>query len=137
MGFSAVKAADLPVTSSFGWRIHPVTGEYKFHAGVDLGYDEGTPIPAMFEGQVIMAGNYSDGYGNQVLIYHAVNDTYTRYAHCSVLYVQAGDYVGSGDCIALVGNTGNSTGPHLHLEYIVRDAYGEYTYTDPLILWGY
>ena len=123
MGFSAVKAAELPVTSSFGWRIHPVTGEYKFHAGVDLGYDEGTPIPAMFEGQV--------------LIYHAVNDTYTRYAHCSVLYVQAGDYVGAGDCIALVGNTGNSTGPHLHLEYIVRDAYGEYTYTDPLILWGY
>ena len=71
-------AEDLPVTSPFGWRIHPQTGEYRFHCGVDLGYEEGTGIPAIFDGQVFAAGNFNDGYGNQILIYHPQNDTFTQ-----------------------------------------------------------
>ena len=136
-GGTAADAADLPVTSNFGWRVHPIYGDWRFHTGVDFGYPEGTAIPALMDGQVILAGNYSDGYGNQVLLYHYGNDTYTRYAHCSVVYVSAGTTVAAGECIALVGQTGNVTGPHLHLEYIIRDGTGEFAYTDPLILWGY
>ena len=67
-------AADLPVTSDFGWRIHPIYGTWKFHAGVDLGYDYGAAVPALFDGVVVQAGDYEDGYGNQVLLYHADYD---------------------------------------------------------------
>lgn len=128
-------AADLPVTSPFGWRVHPITGVWTFHAGVDLGYDYGTPVPALFSGVVEMAGNYSDGYGNQVLLYHPDSDCYTRYGHMSTVYVTQGQEVNAGDTIGLVGSTGVSTGPHLHVEYIVPDGNGEYSYTDPLVLW--
>lgn len=105
-------AVAFPVTSAFGWRTHPITGEWKFHAGVDLGYD----------------------YGSQVLLYHANIDAYTRYAHCSALYVRAGQRVAAGEVIAAVGSSGNTTGPHLHLEYMPRVG-SEYVYTDPLTLW--
>ncbi|WP_303105854.1 M23 family metallopeptidase [uncultured Mitsuokella sp.] len=144
MSFSAVmmlagpaSAEDFPVTSPFGWRIHPIYGTWKFHAGVDLGYPEGSPVISLFDGQVVQAGDYDDGYGNQVLIYHAQIDAYTRYAHMSALETDAGAYVSAGDVIGYVGATGNVTGPHLHLEYIVRGASGEYEYADPLSLWGY
>ena len=127
-------AIDLPITSHFGWRIHPITGEYKFHSGLDLGFDYGTLVPAVFAGTIAMAGNYGDGYGYQVLIYHSENDTYTRYAHLQSVYVSIDDFVNKGDYIGEVGSTGNSTGPHLHIEYIVFNGY-QYEYTDPLILW--
>lgn len=127
--------ADLPVTSPFGWRIHPIYGTWKFHAGVDLGYDYGAPVNVLFDGEVVQSGNFDDGYGNQVLVYHAAIDSYTRYAHLSEVYVTAGEWVGAGSIVGLVGATGNVTGPHLHLEYIVPDGQGGYTYTDPLILW--
>lgn len=134
--FSGIcSAEDLSVTSSFGWRIHPVSGEWKFHTGIDLGYDCGTGIPSIFDGQVFQAGDYQDGYGNQVLIYHPQIDAYTRYAHCSTLYVSIGENVTAGQIIAIVGSTGKSTGPHLHLEYIVRSQNGDYEYIDPIILW--
>ena len=126
--------ADLPVTSEFGWRIHPISGEWKFHAGVDLGYDYGTAVPALFDGIVMQSGDFSDGYGNQALIYHEALDTYSRYAHMSTIYVSSGEYVSQGQTIGLVGSTGYSTGPHLHLEYIVNDG-SRYVYTDPLNLW--
>ena len=74
-------AAELPITSPFGWRVHPITGAWRFHTGIDLGYDYGTPIPAMFDGIVLAAGDFDDGYGNQVVLYHPAYDTYTRYAH--------------------------------------------------------
>ena len=135
VGTASAQAADLPVTSPFGWRIHPITGEWKFHSGVDLGYNYGTFVPALFDGTVVQAGDFDDGYGNQVLIYHNAIDAYTRYGHMSALYVSAGDYVSAGQTIGAVGSTGNSTGPHLHLEYIVRAADGGFEYTDPLILW--
>ena len=129
-----VHAVDLPVTSPFGWRIHPISGAWKFHTGVDLGYEYGSYIGALFDGQVITAANLDDGYGNQVLIYHPAIDAYTRYAHCSVLHVAAGQVVRAGQVIAQVGSTGYSTGPHLHLEYIIK-VNGGYQFADPLSLW--
>ncbi|MBO4780336.1 MAG: M23 family metallopeptidase [Selenomonadaceae bacterium] len=129
-----VSAIDFPVTSPFGWRIHPISGAWKFHAGVDLGYEYGAYIAAIFDGKVIMAGDFGDGYGNQVLLYHPAIDAYTRYAHCSTIYVAAGQSVSGGQVIAQVGSTGYSTGPHLHLEYIIN-VDGVYQYTDPLSLW--
>lgn len=128
-------AENFPVTSPFGWRCDPYTGAWKFHSGVDLGYDYGTSIPALFDGVVVNSGNFDDGYGNQIFLYHPQLDCYTRYAHCSTLYVSAGEQVSAGQIIALVGSTGRSTGPHLHLEYIARDENGQYQYFDPLILW--
>ena len=127
-------AEDFPVTSSFGWRADPFTGRMKFHCGVDLGYGYGAGIPALFDGVAVIAGNLDDGYGNQVLLYHPLIDSYTRYAHCSDLFILAGDEVFAGECIAAVGSTGRSTGAHLHLEYIIRTEDG-YQYVNPLILW--
>ena len=129
-----VEAADLPVTSPFGWRIHPISGQWKFHSGVDLGYEYGSYIVSLFDGQVVVAANLDDGYGNQVLIYHPAIDAYTRYAHCSVLHVAQGQIVSAGQVIAQVGSTGYSTGPHLHLEYIIK-INGVYQYADPLSLY--
>lgn len=131
-----VYAESLPVTSPFGWRIHPISGTWKFHSGVDLGYEYGTPVNVLFPGQVIQAGNYDDGYGNQVLVYHPDYNTYTRYCHMCEVTVNVGDYVESGTIIGYVGSTGYSTGPHLHLEYIISDGSGGYVYADPLSLWG-
>ena len=131
-----VHAADLPVTSPFGWRIHPISGTWKFHSGVDLGYSYGTPVPAMFAGTVVDAGNHNDGYGNQVTLYHGAWDCYTKYAHLSAIYVRVGEEVPQGRTIGAVGSTGNSTGPHLHLEYIIKNQNtGQYEFTDPMILW--
>ncbi|MBQ6759352.1 MAG: M23 family metallopeptidase [Selenomonadaceae bacterium] len=128
------QAIDLPVTSPFGWRIHPISGEWKFHSGVDLGYAYGAYIGSLFDGQVVIADNLGDGYGYQVLIYHSALDAYTRYAHCSTLHVAAGQSVTAGQIIAQVGSSGYSTGPHLHLEYIIK-VDGVYQYADPLSLW--
>ena len=125
----------LPVTSPFGWRLHPIYGDWRFHAGVDLGYEEGAPVNVLFAGEVVQSGNFADGYGNQVLVYHPDMDTYTRYAHLQAVYVTAGSWVDAGTIIGLVGATGNVTGPHLHLECIISDGEGGYNYTDPLVLW--
>ena len=104
-----------PITSPFGWRTHPITGEWKFHSGVDIGYDYGTDITAMLPGTVVYAAPW-DGYGNCVILEHE-NGDHTLYGHCSEIYVSYGQYVNKGDVIAAVGSTGNSTGPHLHLEW--------------------
>ena len=129
-----IYAENLSVISPFGWRAHPVTGEYQFHHGVDLGYDYGASIAAIFDGEVVKCGDLADGYGKQVLIYHSEIDAYTRYAHCSELYVTNGQKVSKGDIIAAVGSNGDSVEPHLHLEYIINSG-GAYVYVDPLILW--
>lgn len=117
------------ITSPFGWRIHPITGEWHFHTGIDISYEYGTPVVAMLDGTVVFAAEYG-GYGNCVIIEHAGGD-HTLYAHCSSLNAYYGSYVSKGDVIAYVGSTGNSTGPHLHLEYWHNNEY-----TDPLMLWG-
>jgi murein DD-endopeptidase MepM/ murein hydrolase activator NlpD len=103
-----------PVTSSFGWRMHPILGYEKFHAGIDFGADYGTLIYAADSGTVIFAGWYG-GYGNAVIIDHG-NRITTLYGHASELYVREGQAVQKGQPIASVGSTGFSTGPHLHFE---------------------
>ena len=89
------------------------SGTYK-HTGIDFKADEGTGIKACASGTVLYSA-YKGSYGNLVIIDHG-NDTQTYYAHCSDLYVSQGQTVNQGDIIAAVGSTGNSTGPHLHLE---------------------
>lgn len=108
------------LSSLYGPRIHPITGEYKNHNGIDFAADYGQLIYACANGTVIEAdgsGEFNGGWGNYVTIKHE-NDLVTVYAHCSNVFVNAGDQVKAGDKIASVGSTGMSTGPHLHLEVI-------------------
>ena len=107
-----------PITSPFGYRIHPVMGTTRFHSGLDFGVDHGTSIKAADNGVVIVAEWYG-GYGNCLIIDHG-HDTTTLYGHCSQLFVKQGDGVQKGQSVAAVGSTGMSTGPHLHFE--VRQA---------------
>lgn len=92
------------------------------HHGIDIAADEGASIRAAHSGTVIEAGWKNSVYGYAVLIDHG-NGWRTRYAHCSKVLVKAGDLVSQGQQIALVGSTGNSTGPHLHLELIKDSVY--------------
>jgi murein DD-endopeptidase MepM/ murein hydrolase activator NlpD len=103
-----------PVTSTFGWRIHPILGSSKFHNGVDFGAEYGSVIRAADNGVVISAGP-TGGYGEAVIIDHG-NGLTTLYGHSSQLYVSLGQAVQRGQPIAAVGSTGFSTGPHLHFE---------------------
>ena len=102
------------VTSGFGFREHPITGDHRFHTGVDLRAAEGAPIRAASEGVVKSAGPRG-GYGNAVEIDHG-DGTTTLYAHASALLVKPGQRVTRGEPVALVGQTGQATGPHLHFE---------------------
>jgi len=102
------------VTSGFGFRNHPITGDHRFHTGVDLRAAEGAPIRAAAEGVVRTAGPRG-GYGNAVEIDHG-DGTSTLYAHASALLVKPGQRVTQGEPVALVGQTGQATGPHLHFE---------------------
>lgn len=109
----------MPVTarynaSGFGMRIDPVTGQRSLHEGIDFLAEHGTPILAAADGVVSFAG-YHRQYGYMVDIDHG-NDLVTRYAHCSKLFVKAGDIVHRGLKLGHVGSTGRSTGPHLHFE---------------------
>ncbi len=107
------------MTSVYGTREHPISHVQKFHAGVDLGVPLGTPIYAVNSGTVLYV-RYSDtGYGYHFVINHGGKIT-TTYAHCSQIFVVAGDEIKQGQLIAKVGSTGNSTGPHLHLEVRVN-----------------
>jgi murein DD-endopeptidase MepM/ murein hydrolase activator NlpD len=102
------------LTSGFGARVHPITGAVRLHAGIDLAAPTGTPVRAVTDGVVQVAGS-SSGYGNLITIKHATGiETY--YGHLSRIDVRAGSTVAAGDLIGSVGSTGNSTGPHLHLE---------------------
>ncbi|NJK30819.1 MAG: peptidoglycan DD-metalloendopeptidase family protein [Acaryochloris sp. SU_5_25] len=111
------------ITSAFGWRVHPISGESSFHAGTDLAAPMGTPILAAFPGQVETAG-FMGGYGLSILLQHQQGSTATRYAHLSKIYVQPGQWVSQGTLIGLVGSTGNSTGPHLHFETLEKTTDG-------------
>jgi murein DD-endopeptidase MepM/ murein hydrolase activator NlpD len=107
-----------PITSPFGMRTDPITGQYELHTGIDIGVDYGTPIQASADGEVIFAGWYG-GYGNAIIIDHG-SDYSTLYAHCSAMYVSANQPVRRGQVIGAVGATGWATGPHLHFEIRYR-----------------
>lgn len=103
-----------PVTSEFGWRVHPITGSQRFHSGVDIGGDYGQSVHAAQSGTVEYAG-WISGYGNAVIINHGGGIT-TLYGHNQSLAVSEGQSVSQGQTIAYCGSTGNSTGPHCHFE---------------------
>ena len=105
---------NAPITSNFGWRIHPIYGTRRLHAGTDFGVDEGTPVHAADGGVVVEAG-WVSGYGYTVIIDHG-NGMSTLYAHNSDVAVSPGQTVSKGQVVSYSGNTGGSTGPHLHFE---------------------
>ena len=104
-----------PITSLFGWRMHPIHNAHRFHTGTDLGAPVGTPVLAAQAGQVAFS-NFLGGYGLAVILRHDDGVTESLYGHLSQLLVQPGEQVEPGEVIGLVGSTGNSTGPHLHFE---------------------
>ncbi len=110
-------AIPSPITSLFGFRLHPISGDQRFHAGTDIGAEQGTPVLAAQNGTVA-AAEYSGGYGLMVVLRHKVegSELESRYAHLSEIFAEPGTEVKKGEIIGLVGSTGNSTGPHLHFE---------------------
>lgn len=113
------------VVSGFGWRTHPVLGTWHHHDGIDIDVPEGTVVHAAAAGKVYFTGE-QEGYGTTVILEHP-DGFYTIYGHLSVVYVHEGQFVEVGQQIAESGNTGISSGPHLHFE--VRN--GEFP-VDPL-----
>ena len=102
------------ITSYFGWRTHPIFGTTKYHSGMDIAVDYGTPIYAADSGTVIYSG-WLGGYGYAVMIDHG-GGLVTLYGHNQGLNVYEGQYITKGTCIAYAGSTGYSTGPHCHFE---------------------
>ena len=105
------------VSSPFGYRTSPFTNQREFHSGLDISARIGTPVIATADGVVSTYGK-THGYGNLLTINHGYGFK-TRYGHLSKILVKKGQAVKRGDTIALVGNTGRSTGPHLHYEVYV------------------
>jgi len=103
-----------PFISGFGYRIHPILGTRRLHAGIDIGAPYGTAVKAAAGGEVIQAG-YFGGYGYSIMIYHGGGYA-TWYAHLSSINVSIGQMVERSSVIGRVGSTGWSTGPHLHFE---------------------
>lgn len=103
------------LSSKFGIRIHPITGERKKHRGMDIAAPTGTPVIAAGSGTVTHAA-YTGGYGNVIFIYHPHLELTTVYAHLSKIHVKPGQPINVGKRIGDIGSTGDSTGPHLHFE---------------------
>ena len=115
------------ISSYYGYRTSPTSGEVEMHNGLDIAMPEGTQILAVQDGTVRTA-TYSSSYGKYIILEN--NDGYkTLYAHCQSLQVSAGQEVKTGDVIATVGSTGNTTGPHLHIEFSYQgEMYNPYFY---------
>jgi hypothetical protein len=105
------------ITSAFGWRVHPISGDRRFHSGTDIGAPMGTPVLAAYAGRVAIA-DFLGGYGLTVTLDHKEGTQQTLYAHLSEIFVRPGEWVPQGTVIGRVGSTGNSTGPHLHFELL-------------------
>lgn len=119
-GIPQVMPANLEfISSGFGYRVDPFDGGAAFHAGLDFRGPRGAPIYSAAKGTVSFAG-VKQGYGNCIEIDHG-NGLLTRYAHMSGFRAQIGQQVKAGDVIGLIGNTGRSTGPHLHFEVRIHD----------------
>lgn len=123
------------VSSVYGWRLHPTLGYMKLHAGQDFAASVGTPIYAAAAGTVVYAGMESNGTG-VITIEHEIDGEvwYTRYLHMysSGIYVTEGQEVAAGELIAGVGNTGNSTGAHLHFEVRTANNSDDDSSVDPV-----
>lgn len=105
------------VTSEFGYRTNPISGNYGFHTGLDIAAAQGTKISCLFFGIVEEVGE-DDKWGKYVRVKHS-DSLETFYCHCSEVFVKNGDVIRKGETLALVGSTGWSTGPHLHIEIII------------------
>jgi len=103
------------ITQYFGPSIHPFTGQWYLHKGIDIAWGYGVPIVATANGTVETIGNDVHGFGIYIILRHKYG-FYTRYAHLQKVTVQKGQYVRRGQVIAFMGNSGLSTGPHLHYE---------------------
>jgi murein DD-endopeptidase MepM/ murein hydrolase activator NlpD len=106
-----------PISSPFGWRTDPITGESKFHKGIDIAVAYGHEVTAVASGKVSFSG-VQGGYGQTVIVDHA-DGRQTRYAHLSEQFVKVADQVAEGQVLGKSGNSGRSTGPHLHFEMLV------------------
>lgn len=104
----------VPITSGYGWRVHPVTGQVAFHSGVDLEVSAGTPVMAVASGTVAFAGSQGD-YGNLVVLNHS-EGYQTRYAQLTAIAVSVGQVIKQGTTLGTVGSTGLADRPHLHFE---------------------
>ena len=111
-------ATDYTITSPFGYRIHPIFGTWRFHRGIDIGADYGTPVFATASG-VVTTAEYDSGGGNYIVLDHDDN-TGSMYAHLSAFNCYVGQHVKKGQVIGYIGSTGNSTGAHLHFEFYVN-----------------
>jgi murein DD-endopeptidase MepM/ murein hydrolase activator NlpD len=107
------------ISSGFGYRSDPFTGEGAFHAGLDFKGPYGAPIYAAAKGTVSFVGQ-KQGYGNCIEVDHG-NGLVTRYAHMSAFHALVGQLVKAGDQIGAIGSSGRSTGPHLHFEVRIND----------------
>ena len=117
-----IKPIPGPITSSFGYRVHPIFHSRTFHSGIDIGGPFNGNVRASNSGKVIYAGWYG-GYGKVVIIDHGIvrgQPITTLYAHLNVIKASAGQYVSKGQTIGLEGSTGYSTGPHCHFEVRVN-----------------
>lgn len=127
-----VPAGTWVLTSEYGPRVHPISGESSFHTGTDFAAPDGTPILAAADGTVTVA-EFSGGYGGLIVIEHALDGqtVATAYGHMweTGIHVQPGDTVTAGQHIGDIGSSGNSTGPHLHFE--VRHGGTDGEHTDP------
>ena len=114
----ALPLESYTVTSAYGFRDHPITGEPDFHGGLDLAAPEGAPVLAVLEGVVLQTGT-SDSYGNYVRVLHT-DGLVSTYNHLSSYSVKPGQKLEKGQQLGQVGSTGVSTGPHLHLEFLLN-----------------
>lgn len=106
------------ISSRFGYRVSPFTGRREIHKGIDIVNRVGTPVVVSADGQVVFAG-YKGGYGKMVIVDHGLGKV-TKYGHMSKLSVKNGDALVRGQELGLLGNTGRSTGPHLHYEVVLN-----------------
>jgi murein DD-endopeptidase MepM/ murein hydrolase activator NlpD len=107
-------------SSPFGWRFHPIYHSMRMHTGVDLVMDSGTPLYSTGDGVVHTVKSEPTGYGRQIVIDHGFGYK-TRYAHMQKVILEVGTPVKRGDCVGLSGNSGSSTGAHLHYEVLYKN----------------
>ena len=118
-GFRNPMKIPLTMTSKYGYRKHPISKIRRFHHGIDLRARKGTRVYACKSGKIVRAG-WDPGYGNIVVVEH-FGGYKTVYGHLSIIYVKVGQRMKKGQVLALTGNSGYSTGPHLHFEIRWKD----------------
>lgn len=131
----ALPLEQVTVTSGFGARVHPITGENSFHGGIDFDCSPVDNIMAVKGGEVVESVHSNVGYGNYVIVEHGSNE-FSRYAHMSVLNVSLGEKVDEGAILGKCGTTGSSTGNHLHLEYMTNISQVNEDKIDPIKILG-